>query len=152
MNKLPFEFEQPQDSPGFLLWQTTTVWQRLINNKLEPYDITHPEFVIMALLLWLSNNDHNTTQVLISKWSKLDKMTVSKSVRKLEKIGHIKREQHELDSRAKNVFLTDSGVELISKLVPVIEDIDERFFGKLSESEQQELIRIFKKLETDVIS
>lgn len=140
MDKLPFGFEKPQDSPGFLLWQTTIIWQRLINKSLEPYNITHPEFVIMALLLWLSKNNHHTTQILISKWSKLDKMTVSKSVRRLEKEGYIKRAEHELDSRAKNVFLTDKGTKMISLLVPIIEKVDEQFFGKLSDPEQQDFI------------
>ena len=30
MSKAPFGFDKPEDSPGFVLWQTTTTWQRLI--------------------------------------------------------------------------------------------------------------------------
>ncbi|MFO1259445.1 MAG: hypothetical protein U1E78_13685 [Gammaproteobacteria bacterium] len=35
MSNLPFGFDTPQDSPGFLLWQTTMVWQRQIKKSLE---------------------------------------------------------------------------------------------------------------------
>ncbi len=31
-----FGFEQPEHSPGFLLWQTTITWQRLIKKALDP--------------------------------------------------------------------------------------------------------------------
>lgn len=41
MSELPFGFDKPADSPGFLLWQTTITWQRLIKDALEPYDISH---------------------------------------------------------------------------------------------------------------
>lgn len=77
MSDLPFGFDQPQDSPGFLLWQTSVIWQRLIKKTLETYDISHAQFVIMALLLWFEAHHYNITQTLIVNWSKLDKMTVS---------------------------------------------------------------------------
>ena len=54
MPKSAFGFEEPEDSPGFLLWQVTVSWQRAIKSALEPYKITHPQFVIMALLMWFT--------------------------------------------------------------------------------------------------
>jgi len=41
-----------EDSPGLLLWQTTIFWQRMIKKALEPYGISHAQFVIMVILLW----------------------------------------------------------------------------------------------------
>jgi MarR family transcriptional regulator, organic hydroperoxide resistance regulator len=48
MSNLPFGFDRPEDSHGFLLWQTTMIWQRQIKQALEPYNISHAQFVIMA--------------------------------------------------------------------------------------------------------
>jgi MarR family transcriptional regulator, organic hydroperoxide resistance regulator len=145
-NQLPFVFKQPEDSPGFLLWQTTTTWQRLVKNAIEPYNISHAQFVIMATLLWFEAHKYDTTQVLIAQWSKLDKMTVSKSLKVLAHYGFVNRTEHKTDTRAKIVSLTDAGKKLVHTLVPVVEKVDEEFFGKVSCGDQEKLIKIFRAL------
>lgn len=50
MSNLPFGFDKPEDSPGFLLWQTTMIWQRQIKKALEQYNVSHAQFVIIATL------------------------------------------------------------------------------------------------------
>lgn len=149
MNNLPFGFDSPEDSPGFLLWQTTTTWQRLIKKALEPHNISHAQFVIMATLLWFKAHHYDTTQILIVNWTKLDKMTVSKSLKKLSTQGLINRIEHETDTRAKSVSLTEKGELLVYKLVPVVEKLDKAFFGKTSSIQQKTLISILKKLTGD---
>ena len=83
MPKKPFDFDTPEDSPGFLLWQVSITWQRQIKKALEPYGVTHPQFVIMALTLWHMKNNETPVQNRIVKLSKLDKMTVSQALKKL---------------------------------------------------------------------
>lgn len=63
MSDLPFGFDKPEDSPGFLLWQTTMIWQRQIKRSLEPYDISHAQFVIMATLMWFEAHRYNTNHL-----------------------------------------------------------------------------------------
>lgn len=146
MSNLPFGFDKPEDSPGFLLWQTTMVWQRQIKRALEPYEISHAQFVIMATLMWFEAHHYDTTQILIVNWSKLDKMTVSKSLRKLVGLGYIHRSEHAKDTRAKQVSLTDKGKEMVRTLVPIVEGIDRRFFGKTTDREQRDLVHLLAKL------
>lgn len=146
MPNLPFGFERPEDSPGFLLWQTTMVWQRQIKKALEPYPISHAQFVIMATLLWFEANHYVTTQILIAYKTKLDKMTVSKSLKNLVSLGYVNRMEHETDTRAKTVSLTHKGKEMVHTLVPIVEKIDSLFFGKLSAAEQQNLNHILLNL------
>jgi DNA-binding MarR family transcriptional regulator len=146
MPNLPFGFDKPEDSPGFLLWQTTVTWQRLIKKKLEPYGVSHAQFVIMALLLWLDEHGYDTTQIRIVNWSKLDKMTVSKSLKKLTEQGLVHRVEHATDTRAKSVSLTEKGKALVCQLVPLVELIDAAFFKTVSNSEQRSLIHILRQL------
>lgn len=146
MDKLPFGFDKPEDSPGFLLWQTTMIWQRQIKKALEVHNISHAQFVIMATLLWFEAHGYDTTQTLIINWSKLDKMTVSKSLKILTNIGLVNRIEHKIDTRAKIVSLTDNGKNLVHKLVPLVEGVDAVFFGKLPDTTQQSLIEILKRL------
>ena len=150
MTNLPFGFDRPEDSPGFLLWQTTMIWQRQIKKELEIYNISHAQFVIMATLLWFEAHNYDTTQTLIINWSKLDKMTVSKSLKKLVVLGWVNRIEHETDTRAKIASLTSEGKNLVHKLVLIVEQIDENFFGKASNLEQKNLINILSKLTTHI--
>jgi DNA-binding MarR family transcriptional regulator len=149
MRNLPFGFDRPEDSLGFLLWQTTMVWQRLIKKSLEPYGISHAQFVIMATLLWLDAHHYDTTQILIVNWTKLDKMTVSTSLKKLVHLGFVNRIEHATDTRAKKVSLTKKGTSMVNKLVPIVEAIDSQFFGEISQQEQNSLLKILNKLTTD---
>jgi DNA-binding MarR family transcriptional regulator len=146
MADLPFGFDRPEDSPGFLLWQATMIWQRRIKKALEKHVISQAQFVIMATLLWFEFHQYDTTQILIVNWTKLDKMTVSKSLKKLVELKLVHRIEHETDTRAKSVSLTEKGKSLVHKLVPIVEKIDSEFFGTISRSGQQILIQTLGKL------
>lgn len=146
MAKSAFGFEKPEHSSGFLLWQTMVIWQRQIKQALDPYDISHAQFVILANVLWFEEIKQIPTQVLIARSTKLDKMTVSKSLKKLAKQGFIKRAEHSDDTRAKAVYLTASGKKNMLKLIPAIEKTDQAFFGVLSKNSQQSLISILNNL------
>jgi MarR family transcriptional regulator, organic hydroperoxide resistance regulator len=141
-----FGFAKPEDSPGFLLWQTTMSWQRLIKKALEPYEVSHAQFVLLALLLWFEECGEAVTQVTLVKWSKLDKMTVSISLKKLVSRGLVERHEHKTDTRAKTVLLTDAGRVLIKQLVPVGEAVDDDFFAGLGKPGVHTLIRCFNQL------
>ncbi len=142
----PFGFDAPEDSPGFLLWQTTISWQRMIKKALEPHDISHAQFVIMAILLWWHGQKKEATQIDIVTMSKLDKMTVSKSLKKLVGMDLVARHENQEDTRAKSVQLTKLGVALASELIPIVEGVDENFFGKILKKQEKDLIMTLRKL------
>ena len=146
MTNPPFSFDAPEDSPGFLLWQTTISWQRMIKKALEPHDFSHAQFVIMAILLWWYGKEKDVTQIDIVTMPKLDKMTVLKSLKKLVGMDLVARYEYQEDTRAKSVQLTKSGVALTDKLVPIVEGVDEDFFAKLPKKQEKDLIVILRKL------
>ncbi len=146
MNNSVFGFDRPEDSPGLLLWQTTMTWQRLINKALDPYHISHAQFVILAITLWFDHKGQEVSQSLIIRQSKLDKMTVSKSLKKLVAQGYVKRTEHKEDTRAKSVHLTKKGKDMAAKLVPIVERIDAIFFGVIKKTDQQSFIDILNNL------
>jgi DNA-binding MarR family transcriptional regulator len=141
-----FSHIDSNDSVGFLLWKTTTSWQRSIKQALAPYDISHAQFVIMAIIHWFSEQNTKITQVMIINESRLDKMTVSKSLRLLSSKTLVARTENQNDTRAKYVTLTPDGIQLISKLVPIIEQIDKKFFGTLKSKDQKILAKYLNDL------
>lgn len=141
-----FGFNSPEDSPGFLLWQVTAEWQRKIKVAIEPLGITQPQFVICALLLWFNENNISPTQVALIEKSKLDKMTVSASLKKLSDKNLIQREESPSDTRAKLSSLTPQGKRLIKKAVKIVENIDHLYFSKLNKKDLSVLKNILYTL------
>ena len=113
-------------------------WHSMIKKELKKMNLTHPQFVVLASLAYLSqDSNEEITQVMISKLSGIDVMTVSQILSLLEKHNFVKRKEHSRDTRAKAVTLNKKGEEILQKAVPLIEQIDEFFFGKLDNDEEQ---------------
>lgn len=126
-----FSVEKAEDSPGFLLWQVTNLWQRQIKKALEKYDLTHSQFVLLASIHWLTLQKQDVTQILLSSHTKIDPMTTSTVLRTLQAKGLLQRQEHLTDTRAKTVALTDSGKKIIKEAVKVVEAFDKDFFSVL---------------------
>ena len=93
-----------------------------------------------------SAGDCDILEIDIINISKLDKMTVSQSLKKLSTKGLVNRSEHTEDTRAKAVELTSKGKTLAKKLVYIVEEIDRNFFGTLEEKQRATLIRILRNL------
>ncbi|MFN8309740.1 MAG: MarR family transcriptional regulator [Chitinophagales bacterium] len=126
-----FSVEKAEDSSGFLLWQVTNLWQREIRKALEPFGITHSQFVLMASIHWLTLHKKEVTQVVLSNHTKIDAMTTSTVLRTLQTKGLLERQEHLTDTRAKTVGLTDNGRKIIKQAVKAVENFDRTFFAKL---------------------
>lgn len=126
-----FGFDIPEDSTGFLLWQLTNLWQREIKKALEPFGLTHSQFVLLASIHWLTLQKKDVTQVLLSNHTKIDPMTTSTVLRTLQTKGLIERQEHSTDTRAKSVALTAEGTKIIKQAVKTVEKFDNDFFSKL---------------------
>ena len=112
-------------------------WHSMIKQELKKMNLTHPQFVVLASLAYLSQNSDEVTQVMISKLSGIDVMTVSQILNLLEKYYFVKRKEHSRDTRAKAVTLNKKGEEILQKAIPLVEQIDEFFFGKLNNDEEE---------------
>ncbi|MCW2882261.1 MAG: hypothetical protein JWQ95_6361 [Sphaerisporangium sp.] len=131
----------PDDSPGFLLWTATLRWQRIIAATLQPYDITHVQFVLLASAWWLGSNEEPPTQRRLAEHAGTDPMMTSQVLRTLEGKSLIRREVHERDSRARRVLLTDSGQRTLAKAIKAVESADHDFFSPLPPERVLPLLR-----------
>jgi DNA-binding MarR family transcriptional regulator len=147
-NDNTFSVEKSEDSSGFLLWQVTNLWQREIKKALEPFDLTHSQFVLMASIHWLTLHKQDVTQILLSAHTKIDPMTTSTVLRTLQTKGLLQRQEHLTDTRAKTVGLTDIGKKIIKQAVKTVETFDKTFFATLGNKTQlfnQQLLTLLEQ-------
>ena len=139
--------DTPDHSPGFLLWQISTAWRGSIELMLKSMNLTHPQFVILVALGWLTRKGDRVTQAAIGKMAGLDPNTVSLIIRGLEQKEFIMREKSS-DGRAKNPILIKKGSDILKRAVPAVEIKDSEFFHNLTVEEKEYMISIFQKLIT----
>lgn len=148
-------FEEPQQSPGFQLWQTFLTWQRELNLVLQPLGLTQPQFSILAVVGWLTRDRASVSEAMpnrtialsdraitfltenrtaikqqdIADFMKMERMHVSQVVRKLEKMGYVERSSSVEDGRVQLIQLTRSGVSKLEEALPLVEAADAKFFS-----------------------
>ena len=123
--------DEYKKSTGLLFIRTYHKWHGLIKNKLRTIDLTHPQFVVLTTLAALLRQQEWVSQTDIARFSDMDVMTVSQIIRLLIKKELIMREVHPKDSRANIILLTDTGLQKVNQALPLVEGIDQAFFGKL---------------------
>ena len=146
--KIEFHFKSPNDSPGYLLGQLSMLWQRKQKRVLDPLDLTHTQFVMLAALAWLSRSSDSVTQVDIANQSNSDRMMVSKVLRTLEEKKFVTRQEHETDTRAKTIKLTAAGKVVLQKAIVQVENVDLDFFSILGtgiSSFNSEMVRVIEE-------
>jgi len=145
MNRLKWKkisaFSTPSKSPGFLLWKVSTLWRRQIEGALSRLALTHPQFVLLANLGWLTRENTELNQAELARHAGTDVNMTSQVLRTLEKKGLIERFQKKGDERAKLLCLTKEGANLVSKAIPIVEEVDKKFFSKISEKKMIDLLQ-----------
>ncbi|MGO2940260.1 MAG: MarR family winged helix-turn-helix transcriptional regulator [Pseudolactococcus laudensis] len=130
-----FQSEHAEDSAqsiGFSFIKAYNIWHRKIKTDLLAIGLTHPQFVTLAALGYLQQQEE-VNQIDIAVNTDMDVMTVSTIVRNLEKQALINRNVSKIDSRAKVITITSQGSFVLNQALKIFEDIDRTYFSVLKE-------------------
>lgn len=133
-------YKNAQDSPGYLLWQVTTMWQKEMRRVLEPLELTQPQFVLLHACVWLNEHDEEgkgVTQVQLAHFANVDVNVTSQVLRTLEKRGLIIRNRHLTDTRANIITTTPEGTRLAIEGIHLAEEADKVFFDIVSDRKEE---------------
>lgn len=126
------QFERPEQSPGFQLWRASNRWQAHMRRTLAPLELTHVQFVILAVTAWLTRNGGSVTQTEVAEAAAIDPMMNSQVIRTLEARGLLMRAPDRKDLRARRLNLTEQGLRLTKEALRCVEAADAEFFGTLN--------------------
>ena len=128
--ELETTFATAEESTGLLLWQVTNRWQAAQRAALQPFGLTHVQFVLTASLTWLGA-DGPVMQRELADHAGTDPMMTSQVVRTLVERGLVERSSHPDDGRAWALSVTPRGRELVNRAIVAVEACDDEFFGRL---------------------
>lgn len=130
------------DSLGYLINVVSAKFKTELHHRLSPYDITTEQWAMLARL-W--EGQGKTQKELAEKTGK-DEPNAGRILKKLEAKGLIIRKSDAQDRRIMLVFLTEQGIGLEEKLVPLANDILKRVEQELNNNEIETLKILLKKL------
>jgi len=124
----------PETSPGFLLWHVTLRWQRAVAAALGPLGLTHVQFVLLACTWWLNTHGSSApNQLAVARQAGTDVKMTSQVLARLEARGLITRAVDPADTRAKLLQITPDGAALAEQAIGVVDAVDDAFFGGVAD-------------------
>ena len=132
----PFKQENLAEDSGFLVLQVSNLWGDLHDKTLKKYyGLSHMQYAVLASIHWLVlHSDKQVTQTILAQHTKINSMTISQMFKVLETKGYIYRTPHATDIRAKAVYLTQEGKDLMHQACNTMWELDTKFFKPLGKS------------------
>ncbi|MGF6768242.1 DNA-binding MarR family transcriptional regulator [Paraburkholderia sp. GAS199] len=120
----------PERAIGFVLWKMFHLYQREVDRVLSPLDLTHLQFTTLTLTAWLGQDGDTVTLTSLVRHSDIHKVQLSQMLKSLEQKGMVIRTTSEADVRAKNIALTEAGLQSMRQSLPVVVEVQRRLFGE----------------------
>ncbi len=114
---------------GLLIWQASNNWQSNLRKILKKFKISLNEYLILETLVKMDGKFDVISQINISFNSFLDVSVVSTNLKILENKNFIFKSN--IDSRTKNIELSNKGLKLVTNLILLIENEEKKLFEKL---------------------
>jgi MarR family transcriptional regulator, organic hydroperoxide resistance regulator len=137
--------KEPEEYPGFMLWQASNIWQRIMKSDLKEFNATYTQWIILCSLIYLSKQYPDINQRLIARHAKLDIMTVSDVLKTLEIKKLIVRAVNLEDRRHNSLKITEKGARLVYLIFNKVLKSDGMFFKALG-IDQEKFTELLSKL------
>lgn len=105
------------------------------------HDLTPVQFAAMDAI----NANPGVDQARIAALIAYDRATIGGVIDRLEKKGLVRREVSQRDRRAREVFLTQDGQEVVTAMLPVVRKMQDEILSGLNATEQNTFLRLSEK-------
>jgi len=109
----------------------------------------HSGQVFILISLWSENGQRQND---IAKSLNLSPPTVNKMIKSLVDSGFLKSQKDETDGRATQVWLTEKGIEVRSKVEEIWQDLENDVYSNLTETEKIVLYQLLEKTLKNLLS
>ncbi len=120
---------------GYLVHDVSRIRRTVMDQALRPLGITRSQWSVLSALSRGGND--GMMQVDLARLLEVGKVTVGGLVDRLEATGQVERRGDANDRRAKRVFITEQGFEVIRQMILVGTELNERILGNVSPRDLQ---------------
>lgn len=135
------------DRVAILIKKSALVIEKMSNQVLAPYELTHTQYKILMLLF--RNLGKPIRQADIEAHLSMTNPSVTGIIQNLEKKEFVERIQNPDDKRSKLVKLTERAVSMEEELYSLGESLEAQVIRNLTTEESQQLIALLKKVLED---
>jgi DNA-binding MarR family transcriptional regulator len=127
------------------IWRLSAYLERAVQDMLEGYGSSLPEFDVLATL-FRSGPPYSLTAGSLMTSAMVTSGAITRRVDRLIAGGLVTRERNKDNGQIKQITLTDSGLHLIKELLPLHVVNEQMLLEVLSESERAQLVSTLRKL------
>lgn len=133
---------------GYYVDRTFTNMVKFLNQELSAagLDLKHPQFTLLMVL----GNTEGLSQADLTDFVDRDKASVSRNIKSLEEEAYLKKEV--LDGRTNQIFLTEKGKNILSKLNEIANKVTDMTLKGLSENRRKIVYESLTKMYLNVSS
>lgn len=133
---------------GYLVHDVSRIRRVVMDEVMRPYGITRAQWSMLSTLSRGGNN--GMMQVDIARLLDVGKVTVGGLIDRLEASGHVERRADAEDRRAKRVYITEKGYDVIQLMIAVASKINRRSLKGVSAEDlevvERSLVQIKRNL------
>ena len=120
----------PDNAVGFVMWRIVGRYQREMDRALAAIDLTHLQFMLLAIVAWFGRSGQAVTQIDLARSGGIQPMQVSQTIRVLETKKLLSRTRSSTDTRAKRVEVTSAGLKSLRRAMPIAIEVQRKLFGE----------------------
>jgi DNA-binding MarR family transcriptional regulator len=123
---------------GYLINDVSLLQRKAFDLFMRDHGVTRSQWMVIGML---SRHD-GIVQTKLAEMLDLGKASVGGVIHRLETQGLIVRRGHPEDQRAKCLYMTSKAKRLLDSMHQTTNELNQRIFRGLSESERDELVRL----------
>ena len=132
---------------GFLIHDVSRLRRIVVDRSLKPLGITRSQWWVLA---FLSRRD-GMTQTALAADLDLTKVAIGGLIDRIETGGFIERRADERDARARRVYLTRAGKQLVATIRENVDAVETEILTAVSERELDEAARVLIKIKARLL-
>lgn len=134
------------DLDHFLPYQLSRLSNQISQGIARTYEARYGLSVTEWRVIAILGRYPGVSATEIAAKSAMDKVAISRAVRRLIDAGRVRRQANDSDRRAKHLYLSDQGQAVFDAIVPAALAYEQRLLEALSEQERHQLECLINKL------
>jgi DNA-binding MarR family transcriptional regulator len=128
--------------PGHLIRRLQQIAVAVFVSKTQDFDITPVQYSALLAL----RNHPGIDQTSLMQIIAFDRSTIGEVVTRLARKGLIKRSVGRTDRRTRRLHLTPAGRRLLTRMMPINDEVQELILAPLTRSERAQFVRLMRKV------